>query len=205
MSSHARPVATLGARASAPAPWFPCSQAKGGRGRPRSGKRTRQTACKPGSVPGKPGGRPFVWDARCRTPRATNPGDGAKTCLAAARPVAPIRSCSRWGLPCRPRRRGRGALLPHPFTLAAGASLPRRRSALCGTFPGVAPAGRYPAPCLRGARTFLPPARGRKAAVRPSDASSIWARRAAVTRGAGRRHGPKRSCRCQVGRSTAPQ
>ena len=30
-----------------------------------------------------------------------------------------------------------------------------RRSALCGTFPGVAPAGRYPAPCLRGARTFL--------------------------------------------------
>ena len=29
----------------------------------------------------------------------------------------------------------------------------------CGTFPGVAPAGRYPAPCLRGARTFLPPPR----------------------------------------------
>ena len=32
-------------------------------------------------------------------------------------PAAPIRSCSRWGLPCRPRCRGRGALLPHPFTL----------------------------------------------------------------------------------------
>ncbi len=29
----------------------------------------------------------------------------------------PIRFCSRWGLPCRPRCRGRGALLPHPFTL----------------------------------------------------------------------------------------
>ena len=27
----------------------------------------------------------------------------------------------------------------------------------CGTFPGVAPAGRYPAPCFRGARTFLDP------------------------------------------------
>ncbi len=27
---------------------------------------------------------------------------------------------------------------------------------LCGAFPGVAPAGRYPAPCFRGARTFLP-------------------------------------------------
>jgi len=34
--------------------------------------------------------------------------------------AAPIRSCSRWGLPCRPRCRGRGALLPHPFTLTDG-------------------------------------------------------------------------------------
>ena len=32
--------------------------------------------------------------------------------------VVPIRFCSRWGLPCRPRYRVRGALLPHPFTLA---------------------------------------------------------------------------------------
>ena len=32
------------------------------------------------------------------------------------------------------------------------------RFAFCGTFPGVTPAGRYPAPCSRGARTFLPPA-----------------------------------------------
>src|SRR5690606_33138166 len=30
------------------------------------------------------------------------------------------------------------------------------RFVFCGTFPGVAPAGRYPAPCFRGARTFLP-------------------------------------------------
>jgi len=30
------------------------------------------------------------------------------------------------------------------------------RFAFCGTVPGVAPAGRYPAPCFRGARTFLP-------------------------------------------------
>ena len=39
-------------------------------------------------------------------------------------PAAPIRSCSRWGLPCRPRRRGRGALLPHRFTLAGGRVAP---------------------------------------------------------------------------------
>jgi hypothetical protein len=33
----------------------------------------------------------------------------------------------------------------------------RRRCTFCGTFPGVAPAGCYPAPHLRGARTFLSP------------------------------------------------
>ena len=41
--------------------------------------------------------------------------------------------------------------------------LPERvgRFAFCGTFPGVASAGNYPAPCFRGARTFLsPPAAG---------------------------------------------
>src|SRR6185369_9954413 len=80
---------------------------------------------------------------------------------AASSPRAvPIRSCSRWGLPCRLRCRRRGALLPHLFTLTAWAFLrvrgvPGRRSVLCGTFPRLAPAGRYPAPYVHGARTFL--------------------------------------------------
>lgn len=67
---------------------------------------------------------PFVWDAGCPDasrdqperrrgnaldPRPSRCGDGGR--------AAPIRSCSRWGLPCRPRCRVRGALLPHPFTL----------------------------------------------------------------------------------------
>ena len=67
---------------------------------------------------------PFVWDAGCPDasrdqperrrgnaldPRPSHCGDGGR--------AAPIRSCSRWGLPCRPRCRVRGALLPHPFTL----------------------------------------------------------------------------------------
>ena len=72
--------------------------------------------------------------------------------------VAPIRFCSRRGLPCRRRCRPRGALLPHPFTLALRlmALQPAiRRFAFCGAFPGVAPAGRYPAPYPYGARTFL--------------------------------------------------
>ena len=43
----------------------------------------------------------------------------------------------------------------------------------CGTFPRVAPAGRYPAPYLRGARTFLSPHEGGE---RPSGrlATQIW-------------------------------
>src|ERR1700731_4798427 len=39
----------------------------------------------------------------------------------------------------------------------AGRAAAGWRCTFCGTFPGVAPAGRYPAPRLRGARTFLPP------------------------------------------------
>jgi len=72
--------------------------------------------------------------------------------------VAPIRFCSRRGLPCRRRCRLRGALLPHPFTLTVlldGRPAAIRRFAFCGAFPGVAPAGRYPAPHPYGARTFL--------------------------------------------------
>jgi len=114
-----------------------------------------QTAYKPGSVPASRGW-PFIWDACRQAPQATDPGGGVETRVPANRRAAPIWSCSRWGLPCRPRYRGRGALLPHRFTLACGRS--RRRSVLCGTFPGVAPAGCYPAPYFRGARTFLPSA-----------------------------------------------
>jgi len=83
----------------------------------------------------------------------------------------PIWSCSRRGLPCRLCRQRRGALLPHPFTLTVFGWGRRRRFAFCGAIPGVSPAGRYPAPYFRGARTFLShPARGRtEAAIRPSD------------------------------------
>ena len=53
--------------------------------------------------------------------------------------------------------------------LLACLAAPSERSALCGTFPGVAPAGRYPAPCSRGARTFLRRApEAATAAIRPS-------------------------------------
>jgi hypothetical protein len=55
-----------------------------------------------------------------------------------------------------------------------------RRFIFCGTVPGVAPAGRYPAPFLAGARTFLPSAVTHKAAVaRPSGPARLEAKRAA--------------------------
>jgi len=86
-----------------------------------------------------------------------------------SRRAAPIWSCSGWGLPCRFRCRKRGGLLHRRFALATHPRPHRpravRRYAFCCTVPGVAPAGGYPAPCSRGARTFLARPEGR---TRPS-------------------------------------
>ena len=61
---------------------------------------------------------------------------------------------------------------PYPQAEACG------RFPFCGTFPRVAPAGRYPAPYFRGARTFLP----RKGAIaRPSGAAALWPRSGVVS------------------------
>jgi hypothetical protein len=66
----------------------------------------------------------------------------------------------------------------HPYS-PPPLSLPRKRGrvgwgkrfVLCGTVPGVAPAGRYPAPYVDGARTFLSRSLSTVAgaAVRPTD------------------------------------
>ncbi len=66
--------------------------------------------------------------------------------------------------------------------LPAGGSLREDgRFAFCGTFPGVAPAGRYPAPYFRGARTFLPsgvaPRSGHPAIWRDSKVGTLDAER----------------------------
>src|SRR5690349_2677206 len=65
-----------------------------------------------------------------------------------------------------------GFAMPPPLPEARWALTPpfrpgrteARWTAFCGTFPGVASAGHYPAPSFRGARTFLAPA---KAGPRP--------------------------------------
>src|SRR5262249_20190387 len=71
--------------------------------------------------------------------------------------AAPIRSCSRWGLPCRLCYQRRGALLPHPFTLTLLRQGYGGRFAFCCTVPGVAPAGGYPAPCFLEPGLSSPP------------------------------------------------
>ena len=58
----------------------------------------------------------------------------------------PIRSSSRWGLPCRTGHPVRGELLPHHFTLAVAGCPTVRRCCFCGTFPVLADGGRYPPP-----------------------------------------------------------
>ncbi len=59
----------------------------------------------------------------------------------------PIWSCSARGLPCRGCHHPRGELLPHLFTLTRTRRAGRRRYVFCGTFPGIAPGGRYPPRC----------------------------------------------------------
>lgn len=100
--------------------------------------------------------RPKAWMAIHLGPQSpaascSQPGERAGSGAGHAL-VPPSRPCSRWGLPCRDRYRPRGELLPRRFTLAAPGG---GRFVFCGAVPGVTPAGRYPAPCFRGARTFL--------------------------------------------------
>ena len=124
---------------------------------------------------------PFIWDARYRTPRATYPGGGAETRLLNKFNMPPLFGLAPGGVyPAAPVTGGAvrsyRTLSPLPAFAPEGFA---GRFAFCGTFPGVAPAGRYPAPCSRGARTFLPLRRRRGG--RPS---GRLARRSIVRNGA---------------------
>jgi len=113
-----------------------------------------QPACKPGSVGPRPLSRPRRDGHSSGTMLAHGLEQPTRTASLTSLPRAlslsrttrvaiPIRSCSRWGLPCRFRRRSRGALLPHLFTLTPLRSFRScaGRFVLCGTFPRVAPPG----------------------------------------------------------------
>jgi hypothetical protein len=98
--------------------------------------------------------QPFIWDGACAPPRATHPddrpGNGLDRLRGPRHPYSVLLPVGFTVPPLLPE--ARWALTPpfHPYPARAG------RFAFCGTFPEVALAGRYPAPCFRGARTFLP-------------------------------------------------
>jgi len=116
-------------------------------------KGAAEGGCRPDSVPRRAASIPL--DLALPQGSSGLPGGLARGCGRRGRVTLdpPIRPCSAWGLPCPLRHRTGGALLPHPFTLTPGPI--RGRSALCGTFPRVAAAGRYPACYPSGVRTFL--------------------------------------------------
>jgi len=115
-------------------------------------KQPNQTVCKPGSVMAvsrdRQPRRSFLWDVHCWTPRATDPGCGQKT--AHLHPLFGLAPGGVYhaGPVARPAVGSYPTLSPLPAPKC-------RRFALCGTFPRLAPGGRYPPPCLPGARTFL--------------------------------------------------
>ncbi len=129
-------------------------------------KKNCQPACKPGSVwrLGKPTRVTAIPLGRILRSASSNqpgrrPGNRLKTLPPS---VIPIRFCSRWGLPCRdvlPPARCALTAPFHPYPEPEGSG----RFAFCGAFPEVTLAGRYPAPCFHGARTFLCQSSGRPA------------------------------------------
>ena len=88
---------------------------------------SRQPAYKPGSGrhanvsrmrDGHSSGTPVARRLKQPT-RTAGSGHNPEAALSRQPRAVPIRSCSRWGLPCRRRCCRRGALLPHHFTLTA--------------------------------------------------------------------------------------
>ena len=121
-----------------------------------------QSVCKPGSVSGFPpddhSSGTSVAERLVQPTRTTGPETG----WACAR-VVPIRSCSRWGLPCRSRCRGRGGLLHHLFTLT-----PARR----GGPISVALSLRSPSPGVTRHRVSVEPGLSSRTGFRPLSARS---------------------------------
>ena len=108
---------------------------------------------------------PFLWDACCQAPHATYPDGDAES----IRPGCPSPLCRPYLVllpvgfavpPLLPAARCALTAPFHPYCIARrlppGAAKANNK-AVCFLlhFPWVTPAGRYPAPCFRGARTFL--------------------------------------------------
>ncbi len=94
----------------------------------KNGSGKFQTVCKPGSVRVLQRWTAIPLGHALRRASRDQPGRRVENTPAPLRcrkkPAAPIRSCSRWGLPCQPCHQGCGALLPPRFTLTSGAEVP---------------------------------------------------------------------------------
>ena len=108
--------------------------------------------------------RPFLLGGCCHRPHATYPDGEPETALRVAPRTAPIRSCSRWGLPCRSCCQSRGGLLPHPFTLAAIGPASSRRNR--GGLLSVALSLGSPPPAINRHRVSMEPGLSSPAAFR---------------------------------------
>ena len=129
-----------------------------------------QTICKPGSVPARADRRwPFIWDARCRTPHATNPGGGRKP---------------PWAAWTRPPLFGLAPGGVYPATPVAGGAvrscrtlspLPSRNRAVCFLWhcPWGRPRRALPGTVFPWSPDFPPPPRAVTAAIRSSDPRRI--------------------------------
>jgi hypothetical protein len=145
--------------------------------------------------------RPFLWNAGCPASRATYPGGRSGHRSGDFFPVPPLFGLAPGGV-CRAACVAAGAVrscrtvspLPQDFHPAAV-------YVFCGTFPGVTPAGRYPAPHVHGARTFLPGDLSVLAgtAVRPTDNLAMGSRRPPVKGHGHRRRRPRQAA--SAGRS----
>jgi hypothetical protein len=93
----------------------------------------------------------------------------------AGRPSSPIWPCSGWGLPCHACHQARGALLPHPFTLACALGFRHRPSAVCFLlhFPSPYDARALPGTLPFGARTFLDAKKPRRDPDSPPELSTM--------------------------------
>ena len=138
--------------------WSGMGRQFGRRWRRRSARAgRRQTACKPGSVPAG-------WAGDGHSSGTSVAGRLARPTRAAARKPAcrrlagmpPLLGLAPGGVYHAVPVAGDAVRSYRTLSPLPGDRGPRRRFAFCGTIPGVAPAGRYPAPCFRGARTFLP-------------------------------------------------
>ena len=124
-----------------------------------------QGACKPGSVPHAVCSHTSRAAAAIRLgpgllqSSSSQPGRSMRNAPAvvSAPPLfglAPGGVCHAGAVTRTPVRSYR-TLSPLPDPVPSEEVAGHRRYALCGTFPGVAPGGRYPPPLFRGARTFL--------------------------------------------------